>query len=86
MMQYDLFGELRELPKKIKKHRPSRKFKTMQELHGYKDGETCKTCRYCKSIRFNKVYWKCEKWRLSHSSATDIRLKNKACCKWEKKI
>jgi len=82
MEQYDLWGEIREPPKKIK---PSRKFKTMQELHGYTDNQTCKTCSHSRSIVYANRYWKCELWQLSHGSATDIRLKNKACGKWKKK-
>ena len=61
------------------------KFRTMQEIHGTIPDKTCKTCKHARSIEFAKVYWKCELWKLSHSSATDIRLKNVACGRWEQK-
>lgn len=40
----DLFGEDREQSIKTK---PSRKFKTMQELYGTLDGVKCKDCKHC---------------------------------------
>lgn len=83
MIQVNLFGEMQE----IKKPEPSKKqkFRTMQQIHGTLNSETCKTCKHARSIRFSNIYWKCELWKLSHSSATDIRLKNVACGRWEKK-
>ena len=79
VFQYDIFGNLVEIKEPIKE---SRKFKTMQEQYGTYESETCKTCGHRKSIRYDKIYHKCELWHLSHSAATDIRLKNKACKKW----
>lgn len=73
----DLFGEDRESPI----NKPSRKFKTMQELYGTLDGVKCKDCKHC--ICWS--YYKCELWRMSSCSATDIRLKNTACRKFEEK-
>jgi hypothetical protein len=64
--------------------KPPRKLKTMQELHGTLEGKTCKTCRYKLRHEYHDyVYYKCQLWRLSHSNATDIRLKDKACRKYE---
>jgi hypothetical protein len=79
MQQYDIFGEIREPPEKPK---ISRKFKTMQEQYGTYESETCKTCGHRKCIRYDRIYHKCELWHLSHSAATDIRLKDTACKKW----
>jgi len=83
LKQVNLFGELQETekPEPLRKQ----KFKTMQQIHGTNNNEICKTCIHAKSIEFAKVYWKCELWKLSHSSATDIRLKNTACGRWEQK-
>ena len=78
--QYDLFGQVTEVKEPEK---PSRKFKTMQELHGYTEGQTCKTCIFLLKHIWDKTYYKCSLWHQSHSAATDIRLKNKACGKWK---
>lgn len=80
--QYDLFGGCEEIKELIRK--PTNKYRSMQEQYGYKENETCKTCSHCLKCDYhNKIFYKCELWILSHSSATDIRLKNKACGKWE---
>ena len=80
-MQYDIFGNIVE---PIKPKGGRKKSKTMQELHGTKEGETCKTCTHCIKCGYHgRTYYKCELWIISHSAATDIRLKNKACNKWE---
>lgn len=78
-LNYDIFGELSPLPEPPSKGRPG--YQSMQSIHGIKDGsDTCKTCRYCVGYCYNgKIYYKCEKGIVSHSSATDIRLKNRAC-------
>lgn len=50
------------------------------------DGETCKTCRYCDLHKHHdKRYYKCHLVEWTHGSGTDIRLKYKACGKWEGK-
>ena len=81
-LHYDLFGNLSEPPKPERK---SRRYHTMQELHGIKEGNnTCKTCKHCLRERYHgRTYYKCELWFISNSAATDIRLKNKACNKYE---
>ena len=81
-LNYDIFGNLTEPPEP--RHDGNR-YRTMQELYGIKEGDdTCKTCNHC--IRINhhgKKYYKCKIWIVSNSEATDIRLKNKACNKYE---
>ena len=80
-LNYDIFGNLSEPTEP--KHDGNR-YKTMQELHGVKEGEICKTCKHCVGRYYhNKTYYKCELWIISNSEATDIRLKNKACNKHE---
>lgn len=82
-LHYDLFGELSEPPEP---ERQSRRYRTMQELHGIKEGnDTCKTCKHCLCERYHgRTYYKCELYYISNSAATDIRLKNKACKKYER--
>lgn len=80
--QYDIFGNCSEV--KEPERKPTNKYKTMPELWGYTEGKTCKTCQYLMDCRFHgKQYYKCSLWKISHSSVTDIRLKNKACGKYK---
>jgi hypothetical protein len=54
------------------------------ELWGATAGRTCGECKHLLAVRYRgKVYRKCEVWRLSHSTATDKRLKDQACGKFE---
>ena len=82
-LNYDIFGNLSEPPEP--KHDGNR-YKTMQELYGIKEGnDTCKTCDHLMNCDYHgKSYYKCELWIVSRSSATDIRLKNRACNKYER--
>lgn len=83
MKQYDIFGNAEEVI--LQPLRGRKKYTTMQELYGTKDGETCKTCKHCIACGYDRTYYKCDLWIKSNSVATDIRLKNKACNKWEAK-
>lgn len=86
--QFDIFGnvipikdlQLKRIIKGIDRS------KTMQELYGTIEGKTCKTCSHLVCNKWNyKNYYKCELWRMSSSEATDIRLKNQACGRYEEK-
>jgi hypothetical protein len=79
MDQYNMFGQIEEMKETEK---PSRKFKTMQEMYGCTEGETCRTCGNLLKHQWDKTYYKCSLWHVSNCSATDIRLKDKACGKW----
>lgn len=84
MKQFDIFGnevEIEEVPA-VKKGRP--KFKTMQEKYGEFKGFQCKGCKHCIRYEYHdKTYFKCDRWIISNSEATDIRLKDTACKKYE---
>ena len=84
MIQFDIFGnevEVEEIPI-IKQGRP--KTKTMQEKYGELHGFICGNCKHCLKLNYhNKTYYKCELWYISNSEASDIRLKNIACRKYE---
>lgn len=81
--QGTLFGheiKIEDIPKKPS----SRKFKTMQHLHGTLPGKTCGECRYfIRKAYGNRTYFKCELWHMSNSIATDIRKKDPACGLWK---
>lgn len=62
------------------------KTKTMQELYGTIEGKTCRTCKHCYVKRRSRAWYKCELWMnlfSGCSEASDIRLKNNACGKYE---
>jgi hypothetical protein len=81
--QYSIFGTLDKIPEAVRK-KPTHKYQTMQELNGFKKNETCGTCKHCLKCDYHdRTYYKCEAWIISHGAGTDIRLKNKACGKWE---
>lgn len=82
MKQLDIFGNEIDI-EDIARRNGNKKFKTMQELHGLTENKTCKNCKHCRAIFMSKTYYKCGLWRLSHSEASDIRLKDKACGKYE---
>lgn len=63
------------------------KIKTMQEMFGVVEGK-CKDCIHCYRCRMANTWFKCEIWDnyfRGSSAASDIRLKNQACGKFEKK-
>lgn len=81
-VQLDIFGgatPLEELPKPLH----GRRYRTMQEQYGKIEGKTCKTCAHLVQKRCNRTFYKCELWYISDSEATDIRLKNQACGRYE---
>lgn len=82
MKQFDMFGnEVEVADAQSNKGRSA--YKTMQELYGEFKGFNCGTCKYCEAHEYNgKTYYKCWKWIVSNSSATDIRLKDVACKKY----
>lgn len=82
-VQVDIFGNeipVEEVPR-LKVGR--KKYTTMQERYGTLQGKTCKTCKHLVERKYGKTYYKCDLWVVSSSEATDIRLKNTACKKYE---
>ena len=54
--------------------------------NGYKNGFKCSQCKYHHRFDYNNKYFhKCEKMGISHSTATDIRLKDEACNLFEER-
>jgi hypothetical protein len=85
MEQYTIFGDIAPEIKEPEKN--TRRYKKMQEKHGTLEGKTCKDCKHL--LRFDyhdRIYYKCELWIVSHSTATDVRLKDKACGLWEREV
>lgn len=78
--EVDFFGEVRSNPEKAKGRE---KFKTMQELWGYTPGQKCKTCRYLIKKEWGRNFYKCQLWKVSNSSAIDIRIHDTACKRFD---
>ncbi len=82
--QMDIFGNIVPEEQVKPKVVGRRKYLTMQEMHGVVDGKTCKTCKHCQHFYcVNKSVYKCDLWYMTHSEATDIRLKHQACKKYQ---
>ena len=81
MKQYDVFGNANEVVQK------SHRTPTMQDQYGTIDGKTCKTCAHLYGVVHGNVRWyKCELWMelfKGHSAASDIRLSDMACGRYE---
>ena len=83
MKQLDIFGNEIDVNDIPTKHRGRQKYLTMQEIHGRREDKQCRTCKHCVGHRWQRLYYKCELWVVSACAATDIRLKDVACKKWE---
>ena len=83
--QIDVFGnEISEKEMLMRFATEQKRYKSMQNLYGLKEGFQCKTCKHCELHRYHgKNYYKCALWHISHSSATDIRVNATACNRWE---
>lgn len=60
-----------------------RRYLRMQEMYGTTKGKQCKTCKHLCSYKQSRTWYKCGLWIQSASQATDIRLKDTACGKYE---
>jgi len=81
-MQIGLDNRLYDPNETIKK--PSQKFKTMQQLYGSNINFKCKECKhFLRNDHRGKTYLKCKIWRVSNSSATDIKANGVACGKFD---
>lgn len=84
MKQIDIFGNQTDLSAIEKKEKLKRKrYRTMQQMHGIREGKRCGDCKHCVGYKQSKTWYKCKLWIMSHSAATDIRLKDTACNKFE---
>ena len=84
MKQLDIFGnEVDRMEEKIFVSKGGRRYKRMQELFGTIQGKQCKTCKHLCSYRQSRTWYKCGLWYQTSSQATDIRLKDVACGKYE---
>ena len=87
MKQFNVFGDEVKVVEELIPQ-PQKKTKTMQEMYGEIKDKTCKTCKHCERWGYNRQYYKCALWMdffRGHSAASDIRLKNVACGKWEER-
>lgn len=59
---------------------------TMNEIWGTLENKRCGECKHFLRLRYHgKTYFKCELWSITQSTATDKRIKDIACKRWEEK-
>ena len=82
-MQLDIFGG--ETPVEELGQRPPRETikSAFRRMYGYDESHRCGDCRHCEAHFRQKTYYKCRLMGISASEATDIRLKDPACKRWE---
>lgn len=68
-------------PEDLKRAKLPERIKRMRREHGQApEGEQCKGCPFLRHTNgYNRRYWKCTKYRLSHGAATDWRVSWPAC-------
>ena len=84
--QIDIFGN--ETNVQVQKSKKSKKTikQKFRAINGYDESNKCKDCVHRISSRYHdKILHKCEMIGLTHSEATDIRLKDFACNLFEKR-
>ena len=84
-VQSNIFGE--EIPIEevdgLKFNRETIKGR-FRRLYGYDENKRCGDCRYlCKTSTNSHTFYKCNLIGISASEATDIRLRDPACSRWE---
>jgi hypothetical protein len=83
-LQLDIFGN--EIPvERIAEKKPQETIKNRwRRMYGYDEAHRCGDCKYlCKYATNDSHYYKCNLMGISASEATDIRLKDVACKRWE---
>lgn len=74
----DLFGNEAPVPQETIKQGLD-PHQQMIALYGKIDSFTCKSCQHLKRSGKNRPYFKCSKFGITHSAATDWRAKWTAC-------
>jgi len=72
----NLFGDMQEIDPS---NEPKSKYQRFKSMNHYRESDGLERCTYCdnciKMEYHNKNYYKCELMGVSHSEASDIRLK-----------
>jgi len=81
--QMDLFGN--EVPiEQAYAKAPRETIKSRwRKMYGFRQDETCGHCKYCVYHERDRRWYKCMLMGVSSSEATDIRLKDPACSRFE---
>lgn len=91
MEQYTVFGTIEDVSdieenKFVTKHKKLTIKQKFRLKYGFDEKVYCKNCVHCIKVDTNnKHYYKCEVMGISSSTATDIRLKDYGCSKYENK-
>ena len=82
--QTDIFGNMIPVEDALSQKSRETIKSRFRKMYGYDDSHRCKDCKYlCIYYAGNSKYYKCNLMGISASEATDIRLKDPACTRWE---
>ena len=82
--QMDIFGDAIAV-EDIATREPRSSIKSrFRKMYGFDEEHRCANCIHLIANKRDRTYYKCEVMGLSASEATDIRLKDIACKRWEK--
>ena len=82
--QMDIFGNAVSVDEIRSKEHGTIKSR-FRKMYGFDDEHICKDCKYCVYTERDRRWYKCLLMGVSASEATDIRLKDTACTRWEMK-
>jgi len=76
--QYDLMGN----PITYKPKDKRRGIRTMQQMHGTKEGKICLNCANLVKFNHGVTVYKCLRWKFSSDPRNDINASQSACNKF----
>ena len=81
--QMDIFGNAVSVNEIRSKEHETIKTR-FRRMYGFDEEHRCANCIHLIASKRDRTYYKCEVMGMSASEATDIRLKDIACKRWEK--
>ena len=82
--QIDIFGDMIPIEEALEKKERETIKSRFRKMYGYDDTHRCGDCKFlCAYHPNDHTYYKCNLMGISASEATDIRLKDPACTRWE---
>lgn len=81
--QMNIFGEFVTVKSVEDSKRETIKSR-FRKMYGFDEEHRCANCIHLIASKRDRTYYKCEVMGVSASEATDIRLKDIACKRWER--
>lgn len=83
--QLDIFGE-EHSAESIKDRQHETIKGQFRKMYGFDDAHQCRDCEHLTYTERDRRWYKCSLMGISASAATDIRLGDPACRRWERKV